>query len=101
MTTTAHLSMDSIVCASRQQVSSELGGEVVILNVKAGIYHGLDNVGATVWQLIQHPQKVAAIRDCLLKEYQVEADRCEQDLLELLQDMAANGLIEVRRESAA
>ncbi|MBK9713266.1 MAG: lasso peptide biosynthesis PqqD family chaperone [Kouleothrix sp.] len=95
------LSNDSIVVVSPDQVSSDLAGEVVMLNLKNGTYYGLDEVGAHVWALIQEPRAVAAIRDSILAEYDVEPERCEQDLLALLGDLADNGLIEVRDEWSA
>ena len=66
-------SINSIVSVSREQVSSELAGEVVIMNLRRGVYHGLEATGARVWQLIQEPRKVSEIRDALLAEYDVEA----------------------------
>lgn len=70
-------------------------GEAVILDLESGRYYSLNPVGARVWDLIQTPQSVSAIRDVLLAEYEVERARCEQDLLRLLGDMAVQGLIEV------
>jgi hypothetical protein len=58
-------------------------------------------VGARVWHLLQEPRTVQDIRETLLMEYEVERDRCERDLLALLQELVAAGLIEVRDESAA
>jgi hypothetical protein len=43
---------------------------------------------------------VRELRDALLDEYDVEAARCEQDLLELLEKMRVEGLIEVRAVAA-
>lgn len=97
MRNTIELSIsNSMVVAAEGQVSSEIGGEVAILNLKAGTYYGLDNVGARVWELIQKPRKISAVRDVLLEEYDVEPDRLGRDLLALLQRLAAEGLIEVR-----
>jgi hypothetical protein len=85
----------STVVAAKDQVSSDLGGEVAILDLKAGVYYGLDTVGARVWELIQVPRTVGAIRKILVSEYDVESDRCESDLLALLQELADEGLVEV------
>ena len=90
------LSNDSIVVVSPDQVSSDLAGEIVMLNLKNGTYYGLDQVGARVWGLIEQPRRVAAIRDAILEEYDVEPERCERDLLALLGELRDNGLIEVR-----
>jgi hypothetical protein len=85
----------SIVVTAKDQASSDLGGEVAILDLKAGVYYGLDAVGARIWSLIQEPRTVNEIRDILLEEYEVEPERCERDLLVLLQRLATEGLIEV------
>src|SRR6185295_19491986 len=94
----AVISINTIVVAAPGQIASDLGGEVVILNMEDGVYYGLDEIGSLVWSLIQEPRSVATIRDLLLEEYAVEADRCEHDVLALLDDMTARILIEVRDE---
>ncbi len=88
-----------MVVVSQDQVSCDLSGESAILNLKAGVYYGLNEVGTRVWKLIQEPKRVIDIRDAILKEYEVEPDRCEADLRALLQDLLDNGLIEEKNES--
>jgi hypothetical protein len=85
----------SIVVAVKDQVSCDLAGEAVILHLKTGIYYGLDSVGNRVWSLIQVPMTVGDIQATLLREYDVEPAQCERDLLALLQELTATGLIEV------
>ena len=80
--------------AARDQVSTDLGGEVAILDLKGATYYGLDAVGARIWGLLQEPKTVAEIRDVLLSEYEVEPDRCERDLIALLRRLADEGLVE-------
>lgn len=38
------ISRNSVVVAARDQVSSDLGGEVAILDLKGGVYYGLQRV---------------------------------------------------------
>jgi hypothetical protein len=92
----ASLSVQSVVVAAQEQVSCPLGNESAILNLKNSVYYGLDAVGARVWTLLQKPQTIGELRDALLGEYDVEAERCERDLLDLLEKMRGEGLIEVR-----
>ena len=89
------ITLDSVVVASPDQVSCALEDEVAIVHVKDGVYYGLDPVGARIWELIRTPRRVRFIRDALLAEYQVEAERCESDLLQLLRDLRAAGLVDV------
>ena len=85
--------------AVKQQVSSDLDDEAVILHLKAGVYYGLDSVGARIWALIQEPKTVDQIKDTILREYEVEPDQCERDVLALLEELAAEDLIEITSET--
>lgn len=85
--------LSSLLKASRDQISCELEGETVIL--RAGVYYGLNSPGTHVWNLLQQPIAFPQIRDALLQKYEVDADRCERDLVNLLQGLVDAGLIEV------
>jgi hypothetical protein len=95
------LSERSTVVAAKNQVSSDMGGEVAILNLKAGMYYGLDDVGVRVWTLIQRPREVSEIQAIILNEYDVDPDRCERDITSLLQNLIGEGLVEVVDEAPA
>ncbi len=90
------LSVRSIVIATSEQVSCPLGEESAILNLKNTVYYGLNPIGARVWNLLQQARTVGELRDAILDEYDVEAGRCESDLLELLEKMRREGLIQVK-----
>lgn len=96
MAATIALSLSSVVRPSAEQVSSQLGDEVVIMNMKDGNYYGLDGAGAHAWtQLQQGPQSIAALRDAILAAFEVEPAVCEQDLIELLGALQAEGIVEL------
>ena len=86
---------DSTVSATKDHISSEVAGETVVLDLKGGVYFGLDPIGSRIWSLLQQPISVGAIRDALTAEYDVDAQQCEQDVLALLVAMAARGLITI------
>jgi hypothetical protein len=90
------LSIDSTVVAAEDQVSSDLGDEVAILDLKGGTYYGLDAVGARIWSLIQRPITVAEVQNVILSEYEVEPERCARDLITLLGRLIEEGLVEVK-----
>lgn len=83
--------------AARDQVSCELDGQAVILGLGDGVYYGLNPVGATVWALLERePHTVAQLRDAVTGQFQVDAPTAEADLLQLMRDMLARGLVELR-----
>jgi len=92
----AVLTLDTVVVASSEQVSSKLGEEVVILNLRNGVYYGLDPIGTRIWELIQEPRSVRQVCEVLLEEYDVTFEQCAEDVLALMRDLQAQGLIEAR-----
>ena len=85
----------SRLVASRDQVSCDLAGEAALLNLKSGVYFGLDQIGARIWHVLQKPTSLAEIRITMLREYDVEPERLDTDLRELISDLAQHGLIEI------
>jgi len=86
---------ESVVTVAQEQVSCDLAGEAAILNLKNGVYYGLDPVGARVWSLIQKPLTFSELRTKLLQEYEVETSSLDSDLRELLAGLHGHGLIQV------
>lgn len=82
--------------ATPEQVSSDLAGESVILNLKTGMYFGLNEVGASVWNLLQQPRSVTDICTQILDEYEVDSEQCERDVLTLLNELIESDLIEIK-----
>jgi hypothetical protein len=97
----SELSERSTVVAIRDQVSSDLGGEVAILDLAGGVYYGLDTVGARVWELVQEPIEVSQIQEIIVDEYDADRARVERDVLVFLERLADEGLVEVRGEASA
>ncbi len=92
------IASQTVVVATKEQVFCDLAGEVAILNLKNGVYYGLNPTGARIWNIIQEPKSAQEVRDIIVNEYQVEPEQCEQDLFKLLGELATEGLIEVRGE---
>jgi hypothetical protein len=95
------LSARSTVVAAKEQAFCSLAEEAVILDLKAGVYYSLNEVGARVWYLIQEPKSVSQIADTIQQEFDVDAERCERDVVRLLQDLAGKELIRVQHEKTA
>ncbi len=91
----AAISLTTLVVASKNQVSAHLGDEAVILHLEDGVYFGLNQLGASIWHLLESPRTVAEIREAIMAEYEVEPQRCEQDLLHWLKELQHQGLIEI------
>ena len=93
------ISQTAVITATPNQLSSELGGEAIILNMASGVYYGLNEVGARVWELVQQPRSLAELHSMLLEEYDVQPEVCKRDLVKIISMLQDARLVEVSYES--
>lgn len=79
--------------ASRHVVVRELDGEAVLLDLAHGTYFGLDEVGTRAWQLLTEHTRLESVFAAMLEEYDVAPATLERDLVDLVGELTANGLL--------
>jgi hypothetical protein len=89
----SEITLDSVVCRSSDVMASSVENELVMMDIDRGMYYALNAVGSVIWERIAQPSKVADLCDQLQQVYAVDAATCEADVLAVLNDMAANGLL--------
>lgn len=85
----------SLVSRSEGLSAARLDDETVLMGVHQGFYYGLDETGSRIWELISTPCPVFAIIEALLVEYNVEEERCRDEVLAFLDHLADEGLIKI------
>lgn len=88
-------SLDSRIRVNDDVLWQELQGEAVLLNLKTGVYFGLNPVGTRVWQLLAEHSVVRDIVDAILQEYDVARQPCADDVIALIADMQTHALVTV------
>jgi hypothetical protein len=66
----------------------------VIANGSGGDCYGLELISRRIWQLLDRPTMVAELCEALLREYDVDRETCEREVLEFLNDSNFEGLIQ-------
>jgi glycosyltransferase involved in cell wall biosynthesis len=77
-------------------LETEVDGELLGLHVENGTCYGFNGTATRIWALIETPQRVSALRDALLAEFDVDAETCGRQLMELLRELEADGLVEMQ-----
>lgn len=90
------ITSESFVAAVQDQLTCELGGESAILHLPDGIYYGLNETGAFLWERLQSPVQVSALREAMLQEFDVSPEEAERDLFGLLNELREANLLETR-----
>jgi hypothetical protein len=93
-------SEDTVFAVAKDQISCDLQGEAVVLNFQDGTYYGLNQVGASIWNLVQSPCTVRDIREKILDEFEVDRSQCEADLQAFLQELFSRKLVVIENQDA-
>ncbi len=91
-----HDTLDRKAVAPPDVLFQETLGEAVLLNVQSGQYFGLDTVGTRMWEVFTSATSLRAACDVLAGEYEVERQRLETDVCQLVDKLTHLGLLEVR-----
>ncbi len=83
------------ITASPEALVSVIAGESVILNCKNEQYYGLDEVGTAMWTTLTTSPSIQSAYDTLLQEFDVDAELLRKDICELLENLKAQGLVEI------
>jgi hypothetical protein len=92
------INSESIVCWSNAPVATEVNAEVVLMNLERDRCYGLGETGSDIWRLLRAPIRVSELSTRLRQGYESAPGEIESDVLRTLQEFAAEGLIDVRRE---
>lgn len=87
------LSLSCIVSRTQDHVSTELDGETVLMCIKQGNYYGLDKILSRVWTIIEKPIMVSDLCEELMKEFEVAREKCEKDILAVLNELLNEKLL--------
>lgn len=76
--------------------TSDLHGELVLLNFETETYYGLDAVGARMWAVLEQAPTLEDGVQTLLGEYDVEEERLRGDVQALVGKLVDGGLVGLR-----
>lgn len=92
----AVLSSASTVVRKSSILGATVGPELVMLDPGQGLYFGMNEIAATIWEQIDEPIRVAELCSRLVDRYEVDSTTCERDVIEFLETLRERGLLEVR-----
>ncbi|MDQ3012457.1 MAG: PqqD family protein [Acidobacteriota bacterium] len=92
----ATISFDQQITVTPDTLINQVGEESVLLNLGSENYFGLDEIGTRMWLALTANATIQQAYESLLKEYDVADDVLRQDLSNLVEKLAANGLIEIK-----
>jgi hypothetical protein len=93
--------LNDVVCATANHMASRLAGELAVLDLDSSVYYGLDPVGARIWELLQVPTALWAVRDAMVAEFEVDPSVASAHLIALVEQLLEQQLVTLRPDHVA
>jgi hypothetical protein len=95
MTLSNQLTPDTVVSRRQDIVSAPVGDEIAMMNVEKGMYYGLNDIGARIWDMLSTPIVVSELCQRLLATYDVDEATCCREVLAFLGELAEADVLDI------
>jgi hypothetical protein len=89
------LSLTSVVSHRPDPVAADVAGETVLMSLERSRCYGLGGIGSEIWSKLVSPVRVADLVEDFSGRYEAPPGVIERDVLQLLGQLADEGLIQV------
>ena len=76
-------------------LTTVVDGELIGMSIEQGACYGLNGVATRIWELLAEPRSLDSLCAELTTEYEVDAGRCRREVLGLVEELRAEGLVSV------
>ena len=90
------MNLDSKLSIPPQVMSRLVDDETVLLDLKSGMYFGLDGVGKRIWESVSEGNNLGETAAMIAAEYEVEEARAQSDVIEFASELVDRGLLNVQ-----
>tara|TARA_Y100001935_G_scaffold198727_1_gene166914 strand:- start:134 stop:412 length:279 start_codon:yes stop_codon:yes gene_type:complete len=74
---------------------SKTGKSAILLNLNSGSYYELNEVAYLIVQNLNNSIRFKEIKEIVVKNFDIEEDKCEKDILSFLQNLIDRDFLEV------
>jgi hypothetical protein len=90
-----NVSLTSTVSHTPNPVAADVAGETVLMSLERSRCYGLGDIGSEVWSKLVSPVRVSDLIEEFSGRYEAAPGVIERDVLQLLNQLADEGLIKV------
>ena len=83
----------TVVACKDGFIEAEIDDEIVALSIEQGTCYGMNRVASRIWNLLAKPIRISDLCATLVASYRVDHDVCKRQVLDLLEELRAEGLI--------
>jgi len=94
MARTPQIGLSTIIRRNSDILTEAIDDELVMLNLEAGKYYGLDDIASHIWSELEEPLSAEKLCESLTAKFDVDRETCQRETLEFLNWLLAENLVE-------
>ncbi len=79
-------------------VSTDMDGDIVMMDIQSGKYYKFGGVSGVIWQTIETQISIDALVEKLLAEYDIARGECESQTMTFIGQLVEKGLVIIFEE---
>ena len=89
------INRNTIVIAKDDILTTPIDDDLGLMNIEMGYYYTLNHIGKSIWNLIESRKSIHELVDLLLRDYDIDYESCEKDVVQLLEALVKHNLVKV------
>ncbi|RBP49934.1 PqqD family protein [Arenicella xantha] len=91
---------DRILQRNNDLIHANMGEETVLMSLSNGEYYGINDVGSTIWNLLENSLSVQQLIIQLTDIYGISEEQCNREIGGFLDDMEEKGLLIIEEQAS-
>lgn len=87
------INSDTLVRRLGGLVEARVDSEILALHVEQGNCYAFNVTAAHIWSSLEEPRRIGEIRDDLITDFEVDAETCERQVVEIIDQLVKQGLV--------
>ncbi|MFT6136953.1 MAG: hypothetical protein ACJARP_000504 [Vicingaceae bacterium] len=90
------IKLANVITKNENVLSSEIDGDIVMMNIESGKYVSMNAVGSEIWKMLENESvSVNQVSENLIKLFNVGQEQCEKETLTFCSKLFEENLITV------
>lgn len=90
------IASEAILFRNESIPSTDIDGEVGLMNISTGKYYALNLVGSDIWNNLSKPTSFGDLVSSLTAEYEIDKDTCESQVKEFVERLIREGIVLIK-----
>ncbi len=87
------VTLETVLLRKNDIPSTDISGEVGLMNIDTGKYFALNTVGSDIWNKLEKPMSLKDLVNSLIAEYEIDFNACLTEVKPFIEKLVQEGIV--------